>query len=57
MATVRRLALSPVAERRSVRTVEEQQPNESGRSRVKQKSKPNSKSFQEEKNKAKAEFR
>ena len=52
------VAASPVGERRSIRTVAQQQPNDSGGSRVKQKGKTKSKSFQEEKRqKPKAEFR
>jgi len=49
---------SPVGERRSVRTIAQQQPNDRGGSRIKQNGKTKSKSFQGEKNqKAKAEFR
>ena len=42
-------AASPVGERRSVRTIAQQQPNDSGRSRVERKAKQKSKPFQEEK--------
>ena len=42
-------AASSMGERRSVRTVAQQQPNDSGVSRVKQNGKTKSKSFQEEK--------
>ena len=52
------VAASLVGERRSVRTVAQQQPNDRGGSRVKQKGKTKSKPFQEEKRqKPKAEFR
>jgi hypothetical protein len=43
------VAASPVGERRSVPTVAQQEPNHSGRSRVKQEGKNNPKPFQEEK--------
>jgi Transposase IS116/IS110/IS902 family len=51
-------AASPVGERRSVRTVVQQQPNESGGSRVEQKNKTKVKTVPgREKTKAKTEFR
>jgi hypothetical protein len=47
-----------VGERTSVRTVAQQQPNDRGGSRIKQKGKTKSKPFQEEKKQEpKAEFR
>jgi len=52
------VAASLVGERRKCRTFAQQHPNDSGRSRVKQKSKTKFKPFQKEsKTKAKAEFR
>jgi len=49
---------SPVGERRSVRTIAQQQPNDSGGSRVERKTKQKSKPFHEEKRqKPKAGFR
>jgi hypothetical protein len=47
-----------MGERRSVRTIAQQQPNDSGGSRVERRTKQKSKPFQEEKRqKPKAEFR